>query len=156
MKCVIDNLDVPLVFDIFKLVRRQTHNSRAFLAVKIYKYGFRDVGQLGREHICWHAVLIGFIAIRAAPADALLDDFSFAVIVGAREVVSLVIIFKYPNVRTDKIVLIGYGLEDRGLLLTFLHLVKDLSNQPLVFKSLMVVLLLFFEFIRLAIASRTR
>ena len=46
MKGVIDDLDVALVLDVFKLICRQSHYRGTLLPVEVDKDGFGDICQL--------------------------------------------------------------------------------------------------------------
>ena len=40
VECIIDHLDIALVFDVFQFIGWQAHYSRAFLPVEVHKEGF--------------------------------------------------------------------------------------------------------------------
>jgi hypothetical protein len=124
VKGVIDDLDVALVLDVFKLISWQSHDSGPLLPVEVYKYRFGDICQLCREHVSRHAVLISLIAIRAAPAHTLFDYLPFAVVIWTCQVVCLVIVFQNPDVRTDKVVLVSKALKRLGVLLICFDLLE--------------------------------
>ena len=46
MKGVIDDLDVTLVLNVFKLICRQSHDRGPLLPVEVDKDGFGDISQL--------------------------------------------------------------------------------------------------------------
>jgi len=151
MKGVIDDLDIALVLNIFKFICRQSHDCGPLLPVEVDKDRFGDICQLRWEHVGRYAVLISLVAIGAAPAHTLFDYLPFAVVVWTCQVVGLVIVFQDPDVRTNKIVLVGKGLKCLRVLLVGFDLLQELPNEPLILEALVIILLLLFLVVRLAV-----
>jgi hypothetical protein len=95
--------------------------------------------------------LISFIAIGAAPTHTLFDYLPFAVVIWTSQVVCLVIVLQDPDVRTDKVVLVGESLKSLWALLVGFYLLKELSYEPLILEALVIILLLLLLVFRLAV-----